>query len=382
MKAEYLIGYVILIALSAGGFLFARNSETGVSELSGPLAAAINESQASATSSAKRFLSENQKMSLYKKSPELVAPNGYINTNGKPITIEEFKGKKVVLLDIWTYTCINCQRTFPYLRAWYETYSSEGLEIIGIHTPEFAFERDINNVSDAVKKFGLKYPVVLDNEYKTWNALGNQFWPRKYLVDIDGYIVYDHAGEGNYAETESEIRKALAERDSRLGTTASSMAESKPQGVIEVKSGGVRSPEIYFGAARNEYLGNGAQGSIGVQKLSLPGKVSDNTLYLGGSWNIQKEYSENNENGTRIVFKYSAKNVYFVASADKPVTVTVLRDGVPITDERGVDVDSTGRVTIGENRLYHLIGGKDYGEHTIEIKIDGVGLQAYTFTFG
>src|SRR3989344_4497830 len=158
-----------------------------------------------------------QKSSMYSLAPELVSPDGYINTDGKPVTLAEFRGKKVVLLDIWTYSCINCQRTFPYLKDWYAKYKDEGLEIIGIHTPEFAFEKVKANVEKAAKGFGLTYPIVQDNQYQTWNALGNQYWPRKYLVDIDGYIVYDHIVEGAYAETEMAIQKALLERPERLG---------------------------------------------------------------------------------------------------------------------------------------------------------------------
>src|SRR3989344_2903633 len=151
----------------------------------------------------------------YDKAPELVDPDGYINTprlssgQAGPITIGEFRGKKVVLIDIWTYSCINCQRTLPYLKMWYDKYADQGLEIIGVHTPEFAFEHVLSNVQAAVDGFGIKYPVVLDNKYATWNAFGNQFWPRKYLIDIDGYIVYDHAGEGKYDEAERAIQRAL-----------------------------------------------------------------------------------------------------------------------------------------------------------------------------
>ncbi len=155
--------------------------------------------------------------STFKKVPELSTIDGYINTEGKIITLESLRGK-VVLLDIWTYSCINCQRTLPYLNEWYTKYKDQGLEIVGLHTPEFAFEKLQKNVEEAVQKYNIQYPVVLDNDYSTWNALGNQFWPRKYLVDIDGYIVYDHIGEGSYRETEQAIQKALREREDRRNT--------------------------------------------------------------------------------------------------------------------------------------------------------------------
>ncbi len=150
-------------------------------------------------------------------APEIVKPSGFINTDGKPITLGELKGKKVVLVSFWTYSCINCQRTLPYLNTWYEKYKDQGLEIVSIHTPEFAYEHILKNVEDEVfNTYNIKYPVVLDNDYRTWKAFGNRYWPRKYLIDIDGYIVYDHIGEGAYTETETEIQKALKELSERV----------------------------------------------------------------------------------------------------------------------------------------------------------------------
>ncbi len=321
---------------------------------------------------------------VYPLAPELVSPDGYINTDGKPIKLADFKEKKVVLLDIWTYSCINCQRTLPYLKAWYEKYSGEGLEIIGVHTPEFAFEKVQKNVEEAVARFGIKYPVILDNEYQTWNAYGNQFWPRKYLINIDGYIVYDHAGEGNYAETERAIQKALAERASRMNVeVVIPKGESAPSGVVAIDPGKVDSPETYFGAARNEYLGNGAQGIAGSQTLTIPANIFPNTLYLGGVWNFTQEYARNTSAKAVVRFRYDAKNVYFVAAAATPVKIKVTRDGgKALGAERGADVDVNGEATIKEERLYKLIEGADYGVHTIEIEVEGAGLQGYTFTFG
>ena len=161
------------------------------------------------------FLTQTQKSSKYKIAPDLSSVDGYINTDNLPITISQYKGKKVVLLSIWTYSCINCQRTLPYLNSWYTKYEDKGLVIIGLHTPEFAFEKVQKNVEDAVKKYDINYPVVLDNDFSTWNAYENRYWPRKYLIDIDGFIVYDHAGEGDYDVTEKAIQQALLERNAR-----------------------------------------------------------------------------------------------------------------------------------------------------------------------
>lgn len=325
------------------------------------------------------FVSPDMKKGVYKVAPELVSPDGYINTGGEPITIEQFKGKKVVLLDIWTYSCINCQRTLPYVNSWYEKYADEGLEIIGLHTPEFAFEKVYGNVAQAVQGFGIKYPVVLDNEYQTWNAYGNQFWPRKYLIDIDGYIVYDHIGEGDYAETEDAIVRALQERAQRLGET---MPEEKAGGTpaeVEVQAA---SPETYFGSSRNSYLGNGKSGVSGEQTLSLPERMSRNMLYLGGTWNIMDEYARSVASAS-IAYTFASKSVYFVAAAKSPVKIKVLLDGGEVPAQmRGADVDAQGYVTVQTDRLYKIIESDTFGEHTLELQVEGTGLEAYTFTFG
>src|SRR3989344_6905350 len=153
------------------------------------------------TNSDIKTLTGSGKAKQYVSAKEISTPDGFINTDA--ISIANLIGKNVILIDFWTYSCINCQRTLPYLNAWYEKYADQGLEIIGIHTPEFDFEKEYANVEKAIEKFGIKYPVVLDNDYSTWQAYKNQYWPRKYLIDIDGFVVYDHIGEGGYDETEA-----------------------------------------------------------------------------------------------------------------------------------------------------------------------------------
>ncbi|MSR71235.1 MAG: redoxin domain-containing protein [Candidatus Taylorbacteria bacterium] len=323
------------------------------------------------------FLSIKEKSKKYVLAPELSTIDGYININSinpsssAPITIGQFKGKKVVLLDIWTYSCINCQRTIPYLNEWYREYEDDGLVIIGLHTPEFAFEKVQQNVEKAVKNFGIKYPVVLDNDFSTWQAYKNQYWPRKYLIDIDGYIIYDHSGEGQYKETEVEIQKALRERADRLDINFErSSTISKPESVVSVESGKVRSPEIYFGSARNEYFANGKFGISGEQVFTLPANISPNILYLGGTWNITPEYAEGKGVGS-IVFNYEAKNVYMAAGSVKGIEIEIYKDDVFLK-----------KLTIKGEQLYPLVEGKDYGKHTLRIKIGTAGLKAFTFTFG
>ncbi len=302
------------------------------------------------------------------KAPEIVRPSGFINTDDKPITIKEFKGKKVVLLDIWTYTCINCQRTLPYVESWYEKYKDMGLVVIGLHTPEFAFEKIKSNVEIATKKYGLTYPIVMDNEYATWTAYGNQYWPRKYLISGDGEIVYDHIGEGDYEETEKAIQRALSELNGENVATSI----TTPTNAIVVEESKVKSPEVYFGSSRNQYLGNGIIGKGGDQILSIDMNdiITPNELYLEGTWNFQSEFATLKTPG-KLLFKYNAKNVYMVASSDQGLLINILLDGKMVKT-----------LFIKANQLYTIIEGNEYGPHTLQIEMPKAGLKAFTFTFG
>jgi thiol-disulfide isomerase/thioredoxin len=320
-----------------------------------------------------------EKAKVYPYAKEIAEPSGFVNVDN--ITIGSLIGKDVILVDFWTYSCINCERTIPYLNMWYAEYHDEGLEIIGVHTPEFQFEHDINNVRQAVQKFDIRYPVVMDNNYATWDSYGNQYWPEDYLIDIDGFIVDRHIGEGDYDTTEMEIQSLLRERAEAIGLNVTiTNTTAVPVNAISINFSEVGSPETYFGAARNQYLGNGRQSATGPQTLALPGVVQPNTLYLSGTWNFAYEYAENTGNAG-IVFQYNAKNVYFVASADNATAVEVMLDGRPITDGAGSDVTNS-TVTVQADQLYTLVQGGDYGVHTLELDIPEPGLRAYTFTFG
>lgn len=321
------------------------------------------------TESDSTTLPNQSKKNTYPTAPELVSPNGYINTGGKEIHLADYVGKKVVLLDFWTYSCINCKRTLPYLTSWYETYRDDGLIIIGVHTPEFSFEKVQENVERAVQEEGITYPVVLDNEYKTWNAFNNHYWPRKYLIDINGLIVYDHIGEGDYDETEEAIRKALEERAEYLGIEGlPSSKRSEPTDPVRVE-GKIQSPEIYFGSSRNTFLGNGqAQGTD--QTFTIPTTQDKNKLYLGGMWSFLPEYAIGTKGG-EVVFRYDAKNVYMVAQGSQGTVIEIFKDG-----------ESEGLLTIQEEKLYPLIHGDNYGQHTLHIEIKSGTLNAFTFTFG
>ncbi len=345
--------------------------------LSVPAAGASTTPGTASATSSPGWLTLAQKSLRYPKAPELVSPDAYLNTGGAPLTLAQLRGK-VVLVDFWTYSCINCQRTLPYLTSWYAKYMDQGLVIIGVHTPEFAFEHQESNVAAALKQFGITYPVVLDNEYQTWNAYHNAYWPHEYLIDIDGYVVHDHVGEGGYADTEKAIQDALAERASRMNAPmlATSTVSIAPADLSEIQS-----PETYFGAARNEYLGNGTKGTQGPQVLSIPDQEYANTLYLGGSWNFSAEYAVPDA-GASVEYTYDAKDVYFVASgASAGTRVEVMQDGKPLGSAAGSDVKD-GILTVTGSRLYHVVANPAGGVHTLTLKILSPGLEAYTLTFG
>jgi thiol-disulfide isomerase/thioredoxin len=294
-------------------------------------------------------------------------------------------GKKIVLVDFWTYSCINCQRTTPYLNAWYDKYRDQGLEIVGVHTPEFGFEKSLPNVQAAVEKFGIKYPVVLDNDYATWTAYANRYWPRKYLVDLDGTIVYDHIGEGGYEETEKKIQELLAERAKRLGEEMSVASDMAAPVAIAPPEERV-SPETYFGASRNAATtGNAVASTTGEQTLALPAELSRDRAYLAGTWRFSEE-SASPAKGGALVYKLHAKRVYLVAgtAADKPVRVRVLLDGKAVAPGKlgGADVAANGVVTLGDDRLYHLLELPEYGDHELRIEAVDEGAVLFTFTFG
>lgn len=306
---------------------------------------------------------------------EITEPAGYVNS--EPFTIGEFVGNKVILVDFMTYSCINCQRTFPYVTAWYERYKEKGLVIIGVHTPEFAFEKDIKNVRNAMREFGITYPVVLDNSYGTWRAYGNQYWPRKYLIDIHGNIVYDHIGEGAYEETETKIRELLAERAQVLGTEVDLTGTTEVRGS---KASNAQSPETYFGALRNTLLGNGTPGRSGLQTFMFPSILVPNTLYLHGPWNIAREYAEGAP-GSALRYRYTANEVYLVAESDPNASIEVWLDGALVTSEAGTDV-MKGMLHIGTSRLYSVIKNNAPGEHVLELRVRSGTVRLYAFTFG
>lgn len=307
----------------------------------------------------------------YPMYKELVEPSGFVNSD--PFQLKDIVGKKVILLDVMTYSCINCQRTFPYANAWHEKYKDKGLEIVAIHTPEFAFEKNIENVRDAMTKFGIKFPVVLDNDYGTWNAYGNNYWPRKYLIDIDGFVVYDHIGEGEYDETETHIKVALKERADRLGDRDSikQIHESNTDVNTEPQKTYAKSRETYFGAFRNsEFFANGTGGFIYSDTFALPKTFIPNAFYLGGNWTINDEYIESNEDCI-LAFSYDATKVHLVAEA---------LGGASIKIQNG-DVNNTTTINIKDATLYTIVDNPSAQKSVFYISLPkGVRLYALTFS--
>ncbi len=301
-------------------------------------------------------------------APELAGISGYINTDN--ITIGELIGKKVILVDFWTYSCINCQRTLPYLTAWYEKYKDKGLEIIGVHSPEFAFEEKQENVQRAVDKFGITYPVVLDNDHATWRAFMNRYWPRKYLIDIDGYIVWDHAGEGAYDDAERKIQELLQERMERLGMEGTISEEPSDVKAPTVEFGRIGTPEIYLGYAFTRGNFGNAEGLPRDKEVAytIPSTTKNNAVYLEGTWFVDKDHVRLASDTGKVVLKYNAKNVNIVAAGKSEATV-------------GVDGKELQNLMIDAEDLYSL-ADTEYGTHQLTLDITGAGFKLYTFTFG
>jgi thiol-disulfide isomerase/thioredoxin len=323
--------------------------------------------------------------SQFRKAPEFTGITSYINTNQTKLS--DLKGK-VILVDFWTYSCINCIRTLPYLVDWNQKYSDKGLVIVGVHSPEFEFEKNINNVKQAVARFGIKYPVLLDNDHETWNAYQNSYWPRKYLVDSDGYIRYDHIGEGGYAETENAIRNLLAERTDQQGLEISNLNQTKAivSGVPPVDFNQIKTPELYFGYqyARAQ-LGNieGFNPEKTVNYTIPSSNLDTNVIYLQGLWKNNPDNMELVGPDGKITLVYSAKSINIVAGGKGQVTVTEDGKGVQTNNSsKGNDTDAEGKLSIDGQRLYNIADNTNYGIHQIEIAAKGPGFKIYTFTFG
>jgi thiol-disulfide isomerase/thioredoxin len=315
-----------------------------------------------------------KRLPVYFQAPNFIGTQEWFNTPGdRPLSIGQLRGQ-VVLVDFWTYTCINCIRTLPYIEAWYRKYHSDGFTVVGVHTPEFPFEREASNVQRAIGDFGLTYPVVQDNDTATWNAYHNQYWPADYLIDAQGRVRLVHFGEGSYTETEDGIRSLLAEAGNReLGGHAHAHAPHPDAHAT---------PESYLGSARAERFANGPI-LPGTQKFDeIPGSsLAPDQLAYGGQWRIDRD-SATAGAGASLELNFTARRAYLVlGSPGQPRTMQVLLDGKPIPDSlAGPDVHN-GVATISNQRLYRLVDLPHPGSHVLTLRPQE-GIQGYAFTFG
>ncbi|MEI6326865.1 MAG: cytochrome c biogenesis protein DipZ [Candidatus Roizmanbacteria bacterium] len=300
-------------------------------------------------------------------APEIIPGGEWFNT--KPLTLAELKGK-VVMVDFWTYTCINCQRTLPFVKEWWRKYQDKGLVIIGVHAPEFEFEKDKNNLAQAIKDFKLTYPIVQDNDFSTWRAYDNHYWPAKYIIDRDGYIRHTHFGEGEYDKTEEVIQELLKE------TGVSTL--SPPHNPTTKTYG--RTPETYLGYGRIDHFSSPEQirqdvSNFYTSSTSLP----ENTFSLNGKWTIMEDYALP-EKGSELTFNFDAKEVYLVMKiAGKPAQISVyIDDKIQNFGEDNIN----GMVTVNSDRLYKLILLQTPGKHILHLEFKDANAQLFAFTFG
>ncbi|HIH16291.1 MAG TPA: redoxin domain-containing protein [Candidatus Diapherotrites archaeon] len=327
---------------------------------------------------------ENGSEWVGQEAPELVCSGQWLNS--KPLTLQGLKGT-VVLLDFLSYSCVNCIRTFPFLNQWYERYREQGLEIIGIHTPEFEFEKDAGNLEAALKTHGLRFPVMQDNDYLTWKAFHNNYWPRKFLLDRTGKIVYDHVGEGAYGETEKKMRELLEVKG--RGLTGKPAGQSLFAGLSEPLTG-----ELYVGYARG-IIGNieGYEPDHEIE-YAEPEYREDGIVYVKGTWMSRAQYmhhsrdTQGRNDFAWVRYTGRSANAVMGPAYGKRFTVFLEVDGHPLKkSEAGLDVsfDERGRsfVEVRQPRMYGLVGGgMPLGGHELKLVCDSREFCLYTFTFG
>ena len=316
-----------------------------------------------------------------RKAPNLVGIAHYLNISSEELTKK--MDNKVILYDIWTYSCINCIRTLPFITSWDEKYSDQGLLIIGIHSPEFEFEKNPQNVKAAIEKYGISYPVVMDNDMKTWKAFENNYWPRKYIADHEGNIRYDHIGEGSYQETEKIIQQLLNERSMAMGLE--NISENKLVSIEEFEHTLFRTPELYFG-----YKFAQNRNQLGSEEGFQPGRIVTyvepintelNKFYPIGNWKNHEDSMELTESKGSIKVLFDAKEVNIVT--ENNAQLEIFLDGIPLTKEfAGSDIYSKNKINVSNPGMYNIISSDTSISRIMEIKVEGKGFQVFTFTFG
>lgn len=314
--------------------------------------------------------------------PSLAGATQWLNS--PPLTTESLRGK-VVLVDFWTYSCINCIRALPYVRGWADKYKDHGLVVIGVHAPEFAFEKDPANVAKAIKDLGVDYPVALDNDYAIWKGFNNEYWPAHYFIDAQGQIRHHHFGEGEYQESEDVIRQLLA--DAGQKNLPGGYVSDDHRGVEAAASNDpTRSPETYVGYARAMNFVGGRVARDDARDYHAPASLAADQWSLDGRWTVHDENAQLEQAGGAIVYRFRGRDLHLVlgpASDGKPIRYRVTIDGKPPGADHGMDTDADGNGTITSQRLYQLVRqAHGSGERLFEIEFLDSGVQAYAFTFG
>lgn len=319
-----------------------------------------------------------------RSAPPLAGATQWLNS--PPLQLSELRGK-VVLVDFWTYSCINCLRTLPYLKAWHEKYRAQGLVIIGVHAPEFAFEKDERNVRKAISELGIQYPVAMDNNFAIWNAYQNEYWPAHYLIDAQGRVREQHFGEGKYAETEQAIIALLQEANGGKPSTSEALVVVQGEGATAASSGDRgRSPETYLGYAKLAHLVSpeAVQPDV-TQRYSTPATLKLNDWALQGDWLVSEQSAQLQGQRGAISFRFYGRDLHLVlgSSNGQPVRYKITLDGKAPGAAKGTDIDAQGAGTITEQRLYQLLRLPGVsGEHTFRIEFLERGAEGFAFTFG
>jgi len=289
------------------------------------------------------------------------------------LTLAELRGK-VVIIDFWTYSCVNCVRTLPYLTDWYGKYADDGLVIIGVHAPEFAFEEETSNVIDATNRFGIEYPVAQDNDFNTWRAYNNRYWPAKYFIDTEGNVRYTHFGEGEYEKSELVIQQLLAE----IGTvTKAALTDT-----IDKSYSASQTPELYVGFQRQtNFATPGQLVRNQASQYTLPQEIPLHLFAVSGEWTFNNEYARVEKSGAQLELHFNAKDVFLVLDSAGAGSVSV---ELLISDKKNLsaDLDENNMIIIDEARLYHLVELDEFVEGRLLLTFNSPGLEAYAFTFG
>lgn len=323
-----------------------------------------------------RRTGEKSDLKNYGPAPEIVGIEQWLNVESG-LRLADLRGK-VVLIDFWTYSCINCIRTLPYVTGWYEKYRDQGFVVIGVHTPEFAFEQKADNVAEAARRYGIRYPIAQDNQYATWRAYSNRYWPAHYLIDAKGDIREYHFGEGNYAETEAAIRSLLSEAGQTVESGISEIPEDSPSPTSR------RTPETYLGSDRVEHLASPEAITGAEQLFTEPGSLAPDQFSLSGKWRIEPERAVA-LGDSRLRLRFRGEKVHLVLAppiGTAPATVRISLDGQAINAAIAGSDASDGTMEIMDDRLYDLVDlHGDPGEHVLTLEFETPGTGAYAFTF-